>query len=511
MAKKKKIIFETAEQINDAQFVLVRKEEERIFDEAKKGKRSGYYRDVWRRFTKNKGALIAFIVLAILFFFTIFGPFMNKHSRKIHEPLLATMPPKIKGFEKAPFLNGRVVVQKQKIVNLVDYENPNQLRKELLFNSKGKPHTVIYSMEVIDGKVYPGFGDGVINFNGNEIEYSDNTTVTISVDYYKWQHFKNSYYYDNHEYYEQETDKNKKYEKLLEGKDDSASNFNRLKLVSKEEYQNIRKIEEKTKKTIILEFFDVRDISGEIAKRIRFDYDAYIRNVLKIDNRGYIFGTDQDGRDFFTLIWHASRTSIILAISVSLINIVIGIIIGSIAGYYGGTVDIVIERLSEIISGIPFMALLTLLLLKFGKATFGIIILAFTMTGWLGIASLTRAQFYRYKNREYVLAARTMGASDFRIMRKHIFPSAIGTLITSLVLYIPGMIFAESTYSFLGIISYENLESMGNLLSKGQNAMQEYPFLLIFPAIYISILMISFNLMGNGLRDAFNPTLRGSE
>jgi oligopeptide transport system permease protein len=150
------------------------------------------------------------------------------------------------------------------------------------------------------------------------------------------------------------------------------------------------------------------------------------------------------------------------------------------------------------------------LLLRFGNELW-VVILAFTLTGWLGIAGLTRSQFYRYKNREYVLAARTLGAGDARIMARHIFPSAVGTIITSVVLYIPGVIFTESTFSFLGIINYADVISVGRLLSNGQNVMKQSFYQLLFPAIFISMLMLSFNLFGNGLRDAFNPSLRGVE
>ena len=142
-----------------------------------------------------------------------------------------------------------------------------------------------------------------------------------------------------------------------------------------------------------------------------------------------------------------------------------------------------------------------------------IIFIAFFLTGWIGVAGTTRMQFYRYKNQEYVLAARTLGAKDARIMFKHIFPNSLGTLITSSVLIIPGMIFSETSLSYLGIINLNsgNLTSVGSLLADGQASLMTWPHIVLFPAIFISLLMLSFNLFGNGLRDAFNPSLRGSE
>ena len=199
-----------------------------------------------------------------------------------------------------------------------------------------------------------------------------------------------------------------------------------------------------------------------------------------------------------------------MATVITVINMIIGIILGSIMGYYGGTLDILFERFVDIIGNLPFMVILTLLILRYGSG-FAIIIFAFVFNGWIRFYGTTRMQFYRYKNRDYVLAARSYGAGDARIIRKHIFPNAIGTLITSFSLAIPSFIFTESIYSFLGIIKYSKTTSIGRMLSEGQTVMQRSSHMLVFPAIYISILMITFNLISNGLRDAFNPTLRGVE
>ena len=129
------------------------------------------------------------------------------------------------------------------------------------------------------------------------------------------------------------------------------------------------------------------------------------------------------------------------------------------------------------------------------------------------MAARVRMQFYRFKNQEYVLAARTLGASDPRIMFKHIFPNSLGTIITGSVLSIPGMIFSESSLSYLGIINLQtgSMTSVGNMLSSAQPYLSTFPYMMLFPALFICLLMLSFNLFGNGLRDAFNPSLRGAE
>ena len=136
--------------------------------------------------------------------------------------------------------------------------------------------------------------------------------------------------------------------------------------------------------------------------------------------------------------------------------------------------------------------------------------LALCLTGWIGTESITRSQFYRYKNREYVLAAKTLGAKAPRLIFRHILPNAIGTIVTSSVLRIPSVIFNEATISYLGL-GLKNADSLGVILSDVQNVRQSYPYQRIVPAVIISLLMICFNLFGNGLRDAFNPSLKGTD
>ena len=232
-----------------------------------------------------------------------------------------------------------------------------------------------------------------------------------------------------------------------------------------------------------------------------------------IENPLFVFGTNHAGKDLFTCLAGGARFSLILAVIVASVNLFVGAIYGSIEGYYGGKVDIIMERIVDILASIPFMIVITLLKYHLNASHIVILFISFFLTGWTGMAGRTRMQFYRFKNQEYVLVARTLGAKDSRIMFKHIFPTAIGTLITSSVLVIPGVIFSETSLSYLGIISLNtgNLTSVGTLLSSGQTYLFTYPHMILFPAVFISLLMLCFNLFGNGLRDAFNPSLRGTE
>ena len=261
-------------------------------------------------------------------------------------------------------------------------------------------------------------------------------------------------------------------------------------------------------------------LENQTGYQIRVNYYEYYiyhhSNVLNdgISEPSFLFGTSQSGQDIFVCLASGARFSFILAIIVASVNLFVGAIYGAIEGYYGGKLDLFMERFVEILSAVPFMIVITLL--KYHMKTSPqvlVLFIAFFLTGWIGMAGRTRMQFYRFKNQEYVLAARTLGASDKRIMFKHIFPNALGTLITSCVLIIPSMIFSETSLSYLGIINLNSGDttSVGTLLANSQPYLTTYPHMIFFPAIYICLLMLSFNLFGNGLRDAFNPSLRGSE
>lgn len=248
--------------------------------------------------------------------------------------------------------------------------------------------------------------------------------------------------------------------------------------------------------------------------KIRILYYNYYQ-YLYGSEPDYLLGTDSQGYDFALRIAGGLKLSLLFAISVSFINFVIGAIYGAIEGYYGGTVDIVLERVSDILSGVPFIVVATLFQIHLATKVGAIpsLLFAYVMTGWIGTAYRVRSQFYRFKNSEYVMAARTLGARDRRIIWKHIFPNSLGTLITSSVLVIPSTILGESNLSYLGIVKLGTAEgtSLGTLLSDASAIWTNYPHLMIYPALFISLLMICFNLFGNGLRDAFNPALRGVE
>lgn len=223
----------------------------------------------------------------------------------------------------------------------------------------------------------------------------------------------------------------------------------------------------------------------------------------------YLFGTDANGRDLLKLTFSGLRTSLLLGVIAAVVTFAFGLVWGAIAGYFGGWTDIIMERFTDILGGVPWIVLMTLAIVRFGSS-FGVFVMALCLTGWIGTASLTRTQFYRYKNREYILAARTLGASDLRLIFRHILPNAVGTIVTSSVFMITSVIYSEATIAYLNL-GLRGMDSFGIVLAENQKFITTYPNLILFPSFVMLLMMISFNLFGNGLRDAFNPSLKGGE
>ena len=223
----------------------------------------------------------------------------------------------------------------------------------------------------------------------------------------------------------------------------------------------------------------------------------------------FLFGTDASGFDLFKRSFAGLRTSLILGLCTAAFCFTFGLIWGSVSGYFGGNVDIWMERFCEILGGVPWIVVMTLCILHLGN-NFFTFVLALCLTGWISTAHRTRSQFYRFKGREYVLASRTLGSSDIRLIFKHILPNSMGTIITSSVLMIPSSIFSEATLAYLNL-GLQGVHSFGVMMSNNQSYLGVYPNLVIFPAVVMALMMISFNLFGNGLRDAFNPALKGTE
>ena len=488
-----------------------------LHDKKLETKSRSYMADAFLRFKKNKSSVVGAIIIAVLLLFSIVSPIISPYSVKDQDKLYQSFPAYVESIAK---LN----------IGILDggYTIASQNEKSMLF---WKGLAVETGMDPVNKIV-----DTTMTYVMHRGQQKANVTYKINI---------NRYYSIGVVY----------------------------RVFSYEEFERIQRWQDETGIQVIYPYVDPTDIEGisdnaniwykvsdskgtpaldadgnfvpaystnaskagveYTSIRVPGDDGSYVYSTAKsgavqcrvcyynyyqyVNGRApfYLFGTNSMGMDLFSAIGVGARFSIIFAILVSAINLFIGAIYGAIEGYYGGAVDMTMERISDILSGVPFVVCTTLFQLHLAQKV-GVVpsfLFAFVLTGWIGMASLTRKQFYRFKGQEFVLAARTLGASDWRLMFKHIFPNSLGTIITSCALVIPSVINSETSMTYLGIINLSDFAgtTIGTLISQGNAAMTAAPHGVFWPSLYLSLLLISFNLFGNGLRDAFNPSTRGAE
>ena len=492
-----------------------------------------YFQGAFRRFAKNKGAVVGGIVIICLVLFALIAPLFTPFAPAYYDQVYGHTPPKSKLMEKigVDFWDGYRKKETSELAYLKDMAIQLETGFEVVKDGE-------YDLETGEdgGKIYsyrynPMYGVGFGKYKIISEEefadiqrYQDETGIQVL--------------YPTVKYSERPTAEKNKYDANIyyELQSQSAST---VKPKNGEITPNYWTYEEGDKPTLVPEYNSSR-IEGEdgIKKGGKTYYYAYGRyvdggievravyyeyyiyqhtEVLKdgIDEPHFIFGTTDTGKDIFACLAYGARFSFIFAIIVAVSNFLVGVIWGSISGYFGGKTDLFMERFTEILGAVPSMIVITLLKYHMGASSQALVLfLSFFATGWIGMAHLTRMQFYRFKNQEYVLAARTLGATDRRIMFKHIFPNGLGTIVTSCALIIPSMIYSETSLSYLGIINLEagNTTSVGTLIAAGQKSIvANAAYVAFFPCMFLCLLMLSFNLFGNGLRDAFNPSLRGAE
>jgi len=477
---------------------------EAIKDKKPETKPVGYFRDAWRRFKKNKASIVALCIILFLILFSIVVPLASSFDMAFSDPIYRNRIPKNSSLAKIGIATG--TYEKSLNLRAFDYYSAIGIGAE-------------YDRETDEEDNTKGVGSEFAAIRKAGEKDAENRTK-VTMDAYLEIGFKylsiTQAEYDAIVAYEEETGNIVLYPMVdiysSENADTTDANYwfktDERGRADRDSNGKLQDLYMRDSNGDVL-FALNRDISGLYVRVLYHEYFVYKNGV----EPEFLFGTNPVGQDILVRLASGIRLSLLLAFGVSAINLVIGAIYGTIEGYYGGTVDLVMERIVDILSGLPFVVVATLFQMHFAN-TAGILpslLFAFVLTGWIGTSRRVRTQFYRFKSQEYVLAARTLGASDLRLMFVHIFPNTLGTIITSSVLVIPTVIFSESMLSYLGIVNLNGttMTSIGAMLADGQTVLSAFPHVIFFPALVISLLMISFNLFGNGLRDAFNPSLRG--
>ena len=501
---------------------------ERLTDVKFDDKPIGYFKDAWLRFRKNRASVVAACIILLIFIFSFTAPLFTSNANNFMDAFYAKKGPYVYGHEGKGIFDGGTnrdlsepgLISKIAIgIGAADWDAHGATLEEGMADKHQPMLDISEGYIVLDAAkkektYYHGRVDmyAEVGFIYKSIEQSEYAKMRV---------------------WEEETGLHILYPLIEDNKWNvdftDANNWYKSK-----KYQPVRVDENGKAKNVayepgmVLEDNYKRDQDGNViyyeytgggsfetaAYKVRVLYSSYYIYKNGFEPR-YYFGTDSQGYDLMVRLAGGLRLSLLLAVSVSVLNFMIGAAYGAVEGFYGGLTDLLMERVSDILNGMPFIVIATLFQIHLAARLGPIpcLLFAYIMNGWIGIAYRVRTQFYRFKKQEFVLAAKTLGARDSRLIWKHIFPNSLGTIVTSTALIIPSVIFSESMLSYLGIVKLGSASttSLGTLLADASAIWTNYPHLMILPAFFISLLMISFNLFGNGLRDAFNPSLRNVE
>ena len=506
-------------------------ENERIHDKKFEDKPIGYFKDAWIRFRKSRASVVAAIIIVLIVIFSFLTPaLITTHDNSFMVSQYARKPARVPALrDSIGIMDGGVerTVSEAELIRLTSMGVGAA-------NYDGNQATLEYGLADYHQPVME-ISDPIVTLDARKKEVN---TYDVRVDTY----LEVGFLYMSIE--QQELQKILDFEAesglkvlypLVENNEfnpdaSDANNWYKAKKVGNPIYLNKNGKAKSLEYSMdmVLEDNYKRDADGNVIYweysgggnaataqyKIRVLYYNYYQYKYGFVP-SYIMGTESQGYDMALRIADGIQLSLVIAIFVCVINFVLGAAYGAVEGYYGGTIDLVLERISDILNGVPFIIVATLFQIHLAAKVGALpsLLFAFVLTGWIGTAYRVRTQFYRFKNQEYVMAARTLGARDRRIIWKHIFPNTLGTIITSSALAIPSTIMSESMLSYLGIVQLGGASgtSLGTLLADAESRWIQFPHLMLYPAIVISLLMICFNLFGNGLRDAFNPSLRGVE
>lgn len=509
------------ENIDKSKLVLA-DDSRKITDKKFETKPVGYFKDAFNRFAKNKSSVAAAVIIVCLFLYAVIVPIFSSYDVSFRDGYYKMVLPRSRFFAFLGWDGCRTISVSQSgydsyaaIGQEYGSSAVKKVKKAEIDEKTGKPFYDIY----LDS--YEKVGFAYVNLHEDEfnalMDYQNSTGIQVC--YPIPENHKTNYKSVSNSanlWYKLADESETTAGGTLNHEEDGTPIFENNYIVKSSKtsggYSSIR-IPGDDGGSDGKQWY-VYSIKNQTGYKVRVLYSEYFRYKNGF-YANFLLGSNQHGQDIFVCLATGARLSFILAISVSILNFILGVIWGSVSGYYGGWVDLILERITDILASVPFIVVATLFQMHLASKVGAVVSLlfAFVLTGWIGIASRVRTQFYRFKGQEYVLAARTLGAKDSRLIFRHILPNSLGTIITGTILIIPGVIFSESMLTYLGIVNLETsgLTSIGTMLSNGQAYLSTYPHIIASPAVFISLLEISFNLFGNGLRDAFNPSLRGAE
>lgn len=504
---------------------------EKLHDKALTTKPIGYFKDAWMRFKKNKASVVAAVVLILIILYAIVIPFVSIYDVSSSDGKYSNSRPQLIIGDTVIFDGGREMTLNDK------YYAFYQAMAVGAADTDGVPDTEdgYHSWVNGDDSEYNPIiemGDTIVTMDGKEEKISRIARIDtyhgvgFSFLMMTWDKL------DELLAWQEETgiqvvypmvNKTSQYWDPQADPLDANYWYRSKRLMPVDINGRTMTLDEVRENGLVDNY--LRDADGNVMFYAQKDKNTVEVRVLYYNYYQYVngheptflFGADGKGYDICTRMAYGLRLSLVLSFSVAAVCFIFGAAYGAIEGYYGGWADMIMERIVDVIWRMPLYIIVVLFqehLVNTGKASvLGGLLLAFCVTGWIGTASVVRTQFYRFKNQEYILAARTLGAKDLRLMFRHIFPNAVGTIITSSAFAIPGIITSESTFSYLGIVSFNSRTtvSLGTMMADGKNYLSGDPHILLIPASVIALMMIAFNLFGNGLRDAFNPSLRGAD
>ena len=414
-----------------------------------------FLQDGWRRLKKNKTAMISMALVLILILGAIMIPFFWPYSYEEQTLTLSNVPPVLKIYPLTDEVNNLCVYITEsydaievtpdgELVQLLQPDYKDIISRKSMYNLNGKELTIDYSLYTQAKKEYSAL----------EKKYGEMDLISTDAAAYL-----NNYFGD-------------------ESKETTVSLAEAKKI-----------LEEKIDKCTIT-------YNGTKLTQSRL-----------VHNKTFVLGSDSLGRDLFIRVVYGARVSLTVGIFAALVNFLIGVFYGCFAGYKGGNVDTVMMRIVDVIDSVPMTLYVILIMVLIGSGMKSIII-ALGLTSWVRMARIVRGQVLSLKNSEFVLAARTLGASTGRIFIKHLIPNMMGTIMVAIAMQIPNAIFTEAFLSFIGLGVSAPMASWGTLCNDALASIYVYPYQLLIPAVAISVTILAFNLFSDGLRDAFDPKQR---